>query len=304
MTKVFLTHLKSKLPDVAVFIDEPMSKHTSFKIGGTADIYLIPKTQAELVSSIHLVREHELPLFIIGNGSNILVSDKGIRGVVIDTTGFAKIIINPPFITSYSGTKLEELTMIVGDEGMTGLEFAHGIPGTVGGAVTMNAGAYGGEIKDVLYSATLLTATGEVVEFSNEQMQFEYRKSIIQSSEMIVLSATFKLEYGILEEIEEKMEQLKEERWCKQPMDFPSGGSVFKRPPGHYTGKLIDDCNLRGYQVGGAGISDKHCGFIVNLGNATANDVMSLIKFTQATVKKQYGVTLERELKLVGDWDQ
>jgi UDP-N-acetylmuramate dehydrogenase len=232
-----------------------MSEHTSFKIGGAADLFCIPTSTEDFVRLISLIRERKQSYFVLGNGSNILVSDKGIRGVVIDTTALTGLELSGTTVKADCGTELETLTQFVGNKSLTGLEFAYGIPGTVGGAVTMNAGAYGGEIKDVLTSVTVLTSRGKVLTLSNEKMQFAYRQSIVQQSDMIVLSAQFELKKGVYSQIKERMEELHEQRWTKQPMDLPSGGSVFKRPEGHYTGQLVDECSLRCYRIGCAGIS-------------------------------------------------
>lgn len=294
--------IKLTLPSVQLLRHEPMSKHTSFKIGGPADLFLIPANIRDFIELVTLIRERKIPYFILGNGSNILVSDKGIRSAVIDTTSLTGMQLEGTSVKVDCGTELETLTQFVAKNSLTGFEFAYGIPGTVGGAVTMNAGAYGGEIKDILKSSTVLTTRGRVQTLSREKMQFAYRQSVIQQSDLIVLSAEFQLHKGVFSQINEKMDELHEQRWTKQPMDLPSGGSVFKRPEGHYTGQLVDECSLRGYRIGEAAISDKHCGFIVNTGNATAQDVLALIEYTQKTVLERFGVTLERELKLVGDW--
>ncbi len=302
MTKDIIRDFTDRFPNSLILQDEPLKKYTSFKIGGPADIFVSPMNIEEFIDIYSYVQEQKLPYFILGNGSNILVSDKGIRGVVINMTRLNKLECKDSVLTAQCGVLLEDLTLKAKELSLTGLEFAYGIPGSVGGAVTMNAGAYGGEIKDCFKSAKLLSKSGEVVTMLSTDMNFGYRQSIIQTGDFIVLEATFELTKGNLNDITARMDELKEQRWLKQPMELPSGGSVFKRPEGHYTGKLVDDCDLRGYQIGGARISDKHCGFIVNQDNATANDVISLIKFTQATVLKGFGVTLERELRLVGEW--
>ncbi len=294
--------LISEFPDSTIIENELLKNHTSFKIGGPADLFIIPQSIEEFTKLFRFIQQNELPYFILGNGSNILVSDKGIRGIVLDMTKLNSISYEDNRLTAESGVLLEDLTIRAKQLSLTGLEFAYGIPGSVGGAVTMNAGAYGGEIKDCFEKALLMNLQGILIEKSLHEMQFDYRHSLIQTDNYIVLSATFKLAKGNFEDISNQMEQLKEQRWLKQPMVLPSAGSVFKRPEGFFTGKLVDDCGLRGHQIGGARVSDKHCGFIVNQDNATAEDVVNLIKFTQATVLKQFGVTLERELRLVGEW--
>lgn len=309
MQKLATTELANLLEKDALRFAEPMSLHTSFQIGGPADIFTLPSSQAELMQILKFCYTHDIPWMIVGRGSNLLVSDKGIRGMVIATDLYNKISIDENYVSAFCGASLEDLCNFCRDNGVAGLEFASGIPGSVGGAVFMNAGAYGGEIKDVLYCSKALNPTLEGLNAANpilhikyDEHQFGYRHSSFQDNGFIHLSSVFKLNYDDKDSIAQRMRDLHEERWCKQPMELPSGGSIFKRPPGHFTGKLIDDCGMRGYQLGGARISDKHCGFIVNAGGATAADVMALIKHAQDEVKRRYDVDLQTEIRKVGDW--
>lgn len=288
--------------------DEPLSRHCSFKIGGPADVIAIPQTEKEFIELLSFALEHQVPYFILGNGSNLLISDKGYRGLIIKSSGMNKISRDELFISAYAGTVLSQACSFARDLGLAGLEWASGIPGTVGGAVFMNAGAYGGEIKDCLYFSRCirpdlesLRAKNPIIYLKNEEHHFTYRKSSLQSSGLIVLSSAFKLEKDSTEAISARMEELKQQRNSKQPMDLPSAGSVFKRPEGHFTGKLIDDCGLRGYRIGDAAVSDKHCGFIVNMGKASFNDVFALIQHVKSTVKERFGVELETEIRLLGE---
>ncbi|MBW4829565.1 MAG: UDP-N-acetylmuramate dehydrogenase [Clostridiaceae bacterium] len=284
-----------------VLLDEPMKNHTSFKIGGPTDIMVIPGSEKELIEGIKICKDNNINYYIMGNGSNLLASDKGIEGVVIKISEeFGDIVVNDTFIKAESGALLTVVSKKALKNSLTGLEFASGIPGSIGGAITMNAGAYGGEMKDIVTKVRCLDSDGNVVEYSNEEMEFRYRKSRVEDEGLIVLSVEMELEKGDYKAIEEKMRELTEKRTSKQPLHLPSAGSTFKRPEGYFAGKLIDDSGLRGIRYGGAQVSEKHCGFIVNIDNATSEDVRTLIKTVQKIVKDNYGVELETELKIIG----
>ena len=285
-----------------VLFDEPMKKHTTFKIGGNADIFVIPKDRQEIIDSIKLCKEFEAPFYIIGNGSNLLVGDGGIKGAVIQIfKNMGNIKVNGNVIKTESGALLSSVSKKALDEGLTGLEFASGIPGTVGGGVCMNAGAYGGEMKDII-SKVVVLRNGEILELSNEEAGFEYRNSRILKNSMIVLETEMVLKKGNINEIKEKTREFNRLRSEKQPLEFPSAGSAFKRPEGYFAGKLIMDSGLRGYSVGGASISEKHCGFIVNKGGATAKDVITLIEDVKKIVNDKFGVILEPEIRFIGNF--
>jgi len=309
----FYTTLRTRFPSLTdknlLLADEPLSGHCSFRIGGPADAFAIPETQADLIDLLSFVTDHYIPYMILGRGSNLLIGDRGIRGLVISTRNLNKLSLDENYISAYCGVSLKDLCQFALNAGLSGLEFASGIPGSVGGAVYMNAGAYGGEIKDVLYCSKCLNAAPEslaagrpMIHLKAENHLFSYRHSVFQEGKLIHLSSVFRLEYADQALIKTRMDELNLQRNQKQPMDLPSGGSVFKRPEGYFTGKLIDDCGLRGYRIGGAAISDLHCGFIVNLGGATAQDVLLLIRYVQISVKDRFGVDLEPELRMVGEF--
>lgn len=287
---------------------EYLSAHCSFKIGGPADVFAIPSSQKDFIRLLVFALERELPWFIIGKGSNLLIGDKGIRGLVISTDNLNKISRDENYVSAFAGTKLKDLCEYCCQSGLAGLEFASGIPGSVGGAVFMNAGAYGGEIKDVLYCSKCLSPSLDslkggkpVIHLKAAEHSFAYRYGALQALGLIQLSSVFQLREDDPLQIRMRMDDLDAQRNAKQPMELPSGGSVFKRPEGYFTGKLIDDCGLRGYRIGDAAISEKHCGFIVNLGSATAREVKTLITHIQATIFDRFGVRLEPELRMVGE---
>ncbi|KAB3533519.1 UDP-N-acetylmuramate dehydrogenase [Alkaliphilus serpentinus] len=285
-----------------VLQDEPMKNHTSFKIGGPADFLLLPKTIDEIQGIIHICNEEDIEYFVMGNGSNLLISDKGLRRVVIKIAeNFNQITLEGNKIMAQGGILLSTLSKHALKASLSGLEFASGIPGTLGGAVTMNAGAYGGEMKDVVKLVRALDKKGNVIDLSIEEMGMGYRTSIIQKEGYIVLEVEMELQEKEYSLIKEKVDDLNFQRTTKQPLHLPSAGSVFKRPEGYFAGKLIQDSNLRGFRIGGAQVSELHCGFIVNVGNATAKDVMDLVKHIQKTVKNNFGVDLETEIKLIGE---
>ena len=286
-----------------VRLHEPMKKHTTFRIGGPADYYLCPHSTEELQKILQICRENKLEFFILGNGSNLLVSDKGYRGVVIQLwKNFSDIETEDNTITVKAGALLSKVAAEALEESLTGMEFASGIPGTMGGAVMMNAGAYGGEMKDIIREVTFLTREGELLTLSKEEMNFGYRTSVVKEKGYVVISAELQLRKGDREEIRKVMDELKERRVTKQPLDMPSAGSTFKRPEGYFAGKLIMDAGLRGFSVGGAQISEKHCGFVVNKGDATAADVLGLIGEVQKRVQEKFGVALEPEVKFLGEF--
>ena len=282
---------------------EPMKNHTTFRIGGPADYYLCPHSTEELQKVVQICREEHLPFFVQGNGSNLMVSDRGYRGVVIQLwKNFSDISIKGERIHVKAGALLSKTAKEAMEAGLGGMEEVSGIPGTIGGAVMMNAGAYGGEMKDIVESVTVLTQEGELLTLSLEEMKMGYRTSIVKEKGYIVASAVLKLRRGDRKAIQEKMDDYKERRVSKQPLDMPSAGSTFKRPEGYFAGKLIMDAGLRGFSIGGAQVSEKHCGFVVNKGNATAKDVLDLIHEVQRQVKEKFGVELEPEVRFLGEF--
>ncbi|MGM0396865.1 MAG: UDP-N-acetylmuramate dehydrogenase [Bacillota bacterium] len=282
--------------------DEPMKKHTSFKIGGPADILIIPSSENELIQAVQICTDNDLKYFIMGNGSNLLVRDTGIRGVVIKINeGFDKVKVDGTKITAQAGALLTAVSKVALRNSLKGMEFASGIPGTIGGAIAMNAGAYGGEMKDIVYAVRVLTKENQILSLTNEEMEFAYRNSKVKELDWIVLSVELLLEKGEYKEIDGRINELTSQRTTKQPLELPSGGSTFKRPEGYFAGKLIDDAGLRGLRHGDAQVSEKHCGFIVNRGETTYKEVMELIGVIQKTVRDKYGVELEMEIKRVGD---
>jgi UDP-N-acetylmuramate dehydrogenase len=282
--------------------DEPMKKHTTFRIGGVADFYVTPTQVSEVVALAQVCKTHQIPLTIVGNGSNLLVSDKGIRGVVVEIgKGLSRITVEEEMLTAEAGVLMSRLGQTALSHSLTGMECGHGIPGTLGGAVVMNAGAYGWELKDVLVSATVLTPQGEVITLSNSELGLGYRTSCIKKENYVVLSATLRLQQGDKTAISAQMKDYQQRRKDKQPLEFPSAGSTFKRPEGYFAGKLIMDSGLRGYQVGGARVSDKHCGFVINTGDATCEDVKTLMREVARIVYEKFGVHLEPEVKMLGE---
>lgn len=314
MNQTFVKSVTEQLPQLSLMQDEPMKKHTTFRIGGTADYYAEPDV-SQISKLIEIAKACDMPVTVIGNGSNLLVGDKGIRGLVIGIgKGLSEIEVteavaqqstaqdNGRIITASAGAILAAVAAKAAEASLSGLEFASGIPGSVGGAVVMNAGAYGGEIKDVLIDATVLTAEGELKTVTRDELDLSYRHSIVPEKGYIVLSARFMLTPKPQDEIKAYMAELRAKRVEKQPLEYPSAGSTFKRPEGYFAGKLIMDAGLRGYSVGDAQVSQKHCGFVVNKGEATAADVLTLIKDVQETVLKQFGVKLEPEVKMIGEF--
>lgn len=282
--------------------DEPMSRHTTFKIGGPAEIYVEP-TISEAVELINYCRKEKIPYTILGNGSNVLVSDKGLEGVVISFGKAASdITVEGNLIMAESGALLSQVANAAAKAELTGLEFAAGIPGTIGGAMMMNAGAYGGEMSQVVVSVDVLLADGTVETWGKEQLQLSYRHSRMMEEEAIVLRAKLSLAPGKPQEIKRTMDDFRGRRQAKQPLEYPSAGSTFKRPEGYFAGKLIMDAGLAGYRVGGAAVSEKHCGFVINMDNATAQDVNQLMQDVSKKVQQQFGVTLEPEVRFLGEF--
>ena len=282
---------------------ESMKKHTTFRIGGPADIFAVPDTIEKAAKIIGICREQKVPFYVIGNGSNLLVSDQGYRGVVVQVyKNLSAIEIKGDIITAQAGAMLSVIAKKAMAASLTGFEFASGIPGTIGGAAVMNAGAYGGEMKQVLTEVTVLTQEGELRRIPSEELKLGYRYSVIPEKGWIVLEAKLKLHRGDYDVIKARMDELKEKRVEKQPLELPSAGSTFKRPEGYFAGKLIMDAGLRGFSVGGAQVSEKHCGFVVNTGEATAKDVRDLIREVSQQVKRKFGVELEPEVKMLGEF--
>lgn len=301
------TDILGKLQDIVgsdnIVPDEPMRKHTTFRIGGNADIFVRPESKEQIAEILRLCRKQDVPYFILGNGSNLLVGDRGFRGVVINIMdNMNDIKVDGGIIKAQAGAMLIKVSRAARDNSLTGLEFASGIPGTIGGAIYMNAGAYGGEMKDVVTQVTAMDAEGEIYTFGTDELEFSYRHSVIQQRDLIVLDVTMKLAAGDQKIIDDRMSELAVARRTKQPLEYPSAGSTFKRPEGYFAGKLIMDAGLRGYRVGDAQVSEKHCGFVVNRGNATADDVIKLIDDVKAKVSEEYDVVLEPEVRMIGEF--
>ena len=292
--------LQDKYPNIIMKFDQPLSLYSYTKTGGKADVIVFPESREEVQAILQWVEEEQAPLTIFGNLSNLIVRDGGIDGVVMILTRMAKVEADDHGIYAESGASIIETSRHALSQSMTGLEFACGIPGSVGGAVYMNAGAYDGEVVDCIEYVDILTLDGKLQRLSNEESQFSYRHSIYQENEAVILGAYFKLQKGNVDEIEAEMERLTELRQSKQPLEYPSCGSVFKRPEGYFTGKLIQDAGLQGHRIGGAEVSKKHAGFIVNVDHATATDYTQMIEYIQREIKDRYGVTLETEVRILG----
>lgn len=283
-----------------VYLNEPMKKHTSFKTGGEADVFVKADTAENIIKAVDALREENIKYVIIGNGSNLLVSDRGIEGAVIEIgSNMNEITVDEDKIYAQAGALLSALSSAAADNSLTGLEFASGIPGSVGGAVFMNAGAYDGEIKDVIVYADVIK-DGRVVRLSKDELKLSYRSSVISQDGLIVVGALFRLKKGDKDAIREKMADFAARRRDKQPLNFPSAGSTFKRPEGYFAGKLIEDAGLKGKTVGGAQVSEKHAGFVINTGNATTDDILALMDCCMETVYNRFGVRLEPEVRFLG----
>lgn len=294
--------LKNELDKSEIMVDEPMHNHISFKVGGPADILVRPSTEEEIQKVFKIAKENNIPFIIKGNGSNILIKDGGFRGLVIEIAdNFSDYKIEEETMTVQAGALLSIIGKKAMEASLTGFEFASGIPGTLGGALAMNAGAYGGEMKNIVESVRIMDEDGNIKEYSNEEMAFSYRHSRLSDTKHIALSARIKLQKGIYEDIKEIMDDLRLKRTSKQPLEYPSAGSTFKRPEGYFAGKLIQDSDLKGYQMGGAQVSSKHSGFIINYDKASAKDIINLIDHVKERVFECFGVRLEEEVKILGE---
>ena len=300
----FCQKIKQQLTTGTLLEQELMSRHTSFRIGGPADYFVEPASVDELAGVLSLARQEKVPFFIVGNGSNLLVSDEGFRGMIVHTGGSLRSIsVEGDVIYAQAGALLGAVAGAALEAELTGMEFAAGIPGTLGGAVCMNAGAYGGEMKDILLDAEVLTQDGERLVIPVEELDLSYRHSIIFEKNYIVLAAHIRLSRGDKTQIRNRMNELAGARKEKQPLEYPSAGSTFKRPAGYFAGKLIDDAGLRGFSYGGAQVSEKHCGFVINKDHATAKDIVTLMKEVNRIVTKKFGVSLEPEVKMIGEFE-
>lgn len=300
---MFYNKLAAIVRDEQVLRDEPMQKHTTFRVGGPVDYFVMPETIEQVQKVVALCKEEEIPYYIVGNGSNLLVSDQGYRGVIIQIgKRFGQIEVKEKQITAQAGALLSAVANRALEAGLAGFEFAAGIPGSLGGACVMNAGAYGGEMKDVLLSVTVLTPEGEVLTIPREELELGYRTSIIEKKHYLVLEAVIELQKGDPEEIKVVMDDLRQRRIDKQPLEYPSAGSTFKRPEGYFAGKLIQDAGLKGFQVGGAQVSEKHAGFVINKNHATASDIYELMRQVSEKVEEESGVRLEPEVKRLGEF--
>ena len=298
--------LKNKLESFTITYkeNEPLSNHTSFKVGGPASIFIEPANKTNLIKSLELVNELNIKYFVLGGGSNIIVSDKGYQGAIISMSKLNKIKFNNNLVVAETGVSLEELCNVIAENNLTGMEFACGIPGSLGGAIFMNAGAYGGEIKQVIKKARLFSNNKGVVEYNKSKLNLDYRYSILQENNLIALEAVLELSPAPKTTIKSQMEELNERRWAKQPMEYPSAGSAFKRPPDNYAGSLIEKAGLKGEKVGGAMVSKKHAGFIINSNNAKAADIIDLMITVQDTVKKKFNVQLYPEPRFLGQFEK
>lgn len=300
MQKVY-EDLNTVLPEEHVKQDEMLKNHTHIKVGGKADVFVAPTTYDEIQKVVKYANQYNVPITFLGNGSNVIIKDGGIRGITVSLIHITDVTVTGTTIVAQCGAAIIDVSRIALDHCLTGLEFACGIPGSVGGALYMNAGAYGGEVAYVLTEATVMTGDGELRTLTKDDFEFGYRKSTFANNHYIILEAKFELAEGVREEIKEKMDDLTYKRESKQPLEYPSCGSVFKRPPNHFAGKLIQDSELQGTRIGGVEVSTKHAGFMVNVDNGTAQDYIDLIRFVQKTVKEKFGVTLEREVRIIGE---
>lgn len=298
--------LKNKLQNSKISFkeNELLSKHTSFEVGGPATIFIEPLNKIDLVKSLEFVKELNINYFVLGGGSNIIVSDHGYKGAIIAMSELNKVKIEKNKVIAETGISLEKLCDKIADNNLTGMEFACGIPGSLGGAIFMNAGAYGGEIKQVIKKASLFSNNKGITEYNKKELNLDYRQSILQENALIAIEAVLELQPAPKSIIKEKMEELNKRRWAKQPMDYPSAGSAFKRPPDNYAGSLIEKANLKGKRVGGAMVSRKHAGFIINSNNARAADIIDLMITVQNTVKKRFNIQLYPEPRFLGHFDK
>ena len=293
--------LKQIVGENSILENENMANHTTFKCGGNASLYIAPNSTDELVKVLEVLRNENYPYMVIGNGSNLLVKDSGYDGAIVEVDKkISEIDVRGEEMVVEAGAKLSKVATIAMENDLAGFEFAHGIPGNMGGAVVMNAGAYGGEMKDVLKWVKVVDQNGEVKTLENEELELGYRTSRVMKEKMIVLEACIKLELGVMGDIAEVMALLMSKRKASQPLEYPSAGSTFKRPEGYFAGKLVQDAGMKGYRVGDAMVSDKHSGFVINCGNATATEVIQVIKDVQDKVKEDFGVDLEPEVRIIG----
>lgn len=301
ISEAVLEGLRNYLPEENILLQEPMAGHTTFRVGGPADCLLQPEDEEQLINIQKYLQAVGIPWFVAGNGSNLLVSDQGYAGVVLQIgQKMSRITVEDCILRAQAGASMAQAARAALEHGLTGLEFASGIPGTVGGGAVMNAGAYGGEMSQVVEQVNVIDCQGERMELQSEAMEFGYRSSVIRNNPFIVTEVVFRLEKGDREQIRKTMEELAVRRREKQPLEYPSAGSTFKRPEGNFAGKLIMDAGLRGFQIGGARVSDKHCGFIINTGGATARDIRDVIIRVQEQVKDRFRVELETEVVLLG----
>ncbi|MCY6957558.1 UDP-N-acetylmuramate dehydrogenase [Clostridium brassicae] len=296
-----INYLKNVLGNDYIKVNEPMKNYTSFKVGGPADFMVIPRNYEQVANVINLCKKNSIPYFIIGNGSNLIVKDGGFRGIIINLSELKLVQVIGQRIKAQSGALLSLVSKAALKETLKGLEFASGIPGSIGGAVAMNAGAYNGEVSQVIESAVVMNKDGIIRELSKDELELSYRHSAILKYDYIVLEATFKLEKGDYDTIKNRMDDLNRRRREKQPLEYPSAGSTFKRPEGHFAAKLIEDSGLKGTNVGGAEVSIKHSGFIINKGNATAKDILDLIEIVEKVVKEKFNVELAPEVRVIGE---
>lgn len=298
-----LRYIKMHVPGEDILENEPMDKHTTFRVGGEAACLLKISSAEQLGKLIPYFIQVEIPYFILGNGSNLLVGDRGYAGIILQLKeNFSKIEVDGETVRVQAGALMSQVAQCAMENSLEGMAFASGIPGTIGGGVMMNAGAYGGEIKNIVERVIVMDESGEILSLDNESMEFGYRSSVIKNRRFVVLEVVLKLKKGNKEEIRREMEELAAKRREKQPLNYPSAGSTFKRPEGYFAGKLIMDAGLRGFSIGGAGVSEKHCGFVINKGNATASDVTEVISEVQERVQEKFGVKLEREVIYLGEF--
>ena len=296
-------YIRTIVPEERLLFHEPMSRHTTFRVGGEAECIVMVETQEELSQLIPYLSRSGQDYFVLGNGSNLLVGDKGYQGVILKLgKRMQQILVDGNHIVAGAGALLSQVSVAARDAGLSGLEFAAGIPGTIGGAIVMNAGAYDGEMKQVVKTVRVMDKEGEILTLDNDTMEFGYRTSIIRDRPFIVLGVILELTAGEKEQIGARMEELMALRKSKQPLEYPSAGSTFKRPEGYYAGKLIMDAGLRGYRIGGAQVSEKHCGFVINSGGASAADVKEVIEEVQERVKDRFHIRLEPEIIFLGDF--
>lgn len=302
MNQTMMEYLKQIVPEENILFQEPMSKHTTFRVGGPAEIFINVTEKEQLQKLVGYLSKISQDFFVLGRGSNLLVGDKGYNGIVINAGALSTIEVDGNKIHAYAGASLPMVAKVAAEHSLNGLAFAAGIPGTIGGAIVMNAGAYDGEMKQVVKSVFVVNQEGQEMELDNDAMEFGYRTSIIKNRPFVVTDVILELKEGNQDEIYAQMEDFNQRRKDKQPLEYPSAGSTFKRPEGHFAGKLIMDAGLRGFRIGGAQVSEKHCGFVVNIGNATAADVKEVIEEVSQRVKAQFGIRLEPEVIFLGDF--